>query len=198
MSDYPSGIYSPRTKNNKSGVVYTPANDTVNYSEDVVFLDQEIVAIETELGLNPKGAFASVLARLNDVDEDIATIVTIHNNLSSKQGGIAGEYYHLSSAQVDKLDGIEASAEVNNISDGNATDLTDGGDTTLHDHDGIDENTNARHDQDTDTALGSGAVAKDHGTPATDEIVNICYGTSATPPTASTTTEGSLYVQYTA
>jgi len=26
----------------------------------------------------------------------------------------------------------------------------------------------------------------------------VSYGTSATPPTASTTTEGSLYVQYTA
>lgn len=94
-----------------------------------------------------------------------------------------------------KLDGIEALAEVNNISDANATDLTDGGDTTLHDHDGIDENTSARHTQDTDTALGSGCVAADHGTPATDEVVNISYGTGS-PPTANTTTEGSLFVKY--
>lgn len=76
--------------------------------------------------------------------------------------------------------------------------LTGGGDTTLHDHDGISENTAARHTQNTDTALGSGAVAADHGTAATDQIINVCYGTSATPPTASTTTEGALYVQYTA
>jgi hypothetical protein len=34
-----------------------------------------------------------------------------------------------------KLDGIEAGAEVNNISDVNATDLTDGGETILHIHD---------------------------------------------------------------
>lgn len=33
-----------------------------------------------------------------------------------------------------KLDGIEPGAEVNNISDANATDLTDGGTTTLHSH----------------------------------------------------------------
>lgn len=33
-----------------------------------------------------------------------------------------------------KLDGIETGAEVNNISDTNATDLTDGGDSTLHYH----------------------------------------------------------------
>lgn len=35
-----------------------------------------------------------------------------------------------------KLDGIESGAEVNNISDANATDLTDGGETTLHTHPG--------------------------------------------------------------
>ncbi len=33
-----------------------------------------------------------------------------------------------------KLSGIEAGAEVNNISDANATNLTDGGETTLHSH----------------------------------------------------------------
>lgn len=40
--------------------------------------------------------------------------------------------------------------------------------------------------------------ARDHGAAATDEVVNVCYGTSDTPPTASTTTEGTLYIQYAA
>ncbi len=66
------------------------------------------------------------------------------------------------------------------------------------DHADVATNTAAKHTQNTDTALGSGAVAADHGTASTDQIVNVSYGTSATPPTASTTTEGSLYVQYTA
>lgn len=39
--------------------------------------------------------------------------------------------------------------------------------------------------------------AADHGTAATDQIVNVCYGTGD-PPTASTTTEGTIYVKYTA
>ncbi len=39
-----------------------------------------------------------------------------------------------SSAEKTKLAGIETGAEVNNISDANATDLTDGGETTLHTH----------------------------------------------------------------
>lgn len=38
----------------------------------------------------------------------------------------------------------------------------------------------------------------DHGTGTDDQLVNVCYGTSATPPTASETTEGALYIQYTA
>lgn len=62
----------------------------------------------------------------------------------------------------------------------------------------VSSNTAARHTQNTDTALGVGAVAADHGTGTTDQIINVSYGTSATPPTASDTTEGSLYVQYTA
>lgn len=40
----------------------------------------------------------------------------------------------LSASDKTKLDGIEAGAEVNNISDVNATDLTDGLDSTLHFH----------------------------------------------------------------
>ena len=47
-------------------------------------------------------------------------------------------------------------------------------------------------------SLVSGMIASDHGTAATDQIINVSYGTSETPPTASTTTEGSLYIQYTA
>jgi hypothetical protein len=41
---------------------------------------------------------------------------------------------HFTSTEKTKLSGIEDGAEVNNISDANATDLTDGGATTLHKH----------------------------------------------------------------
>jgi len=40
--------------------------------------------------------------------------------------------------------------------------------------------------------------AADHSTGSNPRIVNICYGTSATPPAANTTTHGTIYVQYTA
>ena len=40
-------------------------------------------------------------------------------------------------------------------------------------------------------------VAGDHGSAATDQIVNVCYGTGD-PPSAATTTEGTLFIKYTA
>jgi len=45
-------------------------------------------------------------------------------------------YKQYSQTEKTKLAGIEELAEVNNISDANAIDLTDGNDTTLHTHDG--------------------------------------------------------------
>ncbi|MBA7678064.1 hypothetical protein ES703_86335 [subsurface metagenome] len=40
-------------------------------------------------------------------------------------------------------------------------------------------------------------VTGDHGAAATDEVVNVCYGTGD-PPAANTTTEGTIFVKYTA
>jgi hypothetical protein len=51
------------------------------------------------------------------------------------------------------------------------------------------------------TTTGTSSLATttvgDHGTASTDQVVNVCYGTGD-PPTASTTTEGALFVKYTA
>jgi len=52
MANYPNSIYSPRTKANKDGVVYDPTKQTVGYAEDVNYLDDEVVAVETLLGTN--------------------------------------------------------------------------------------------------------------------------------------------------
>lgn len=65
MATYPSGVYSPRTKENKAGVVYDADKATIGYAEDVVKLDNEVVAVETELGTEPKGNFSDVKTRLD-------------------------------------------------------------------------------------------------------------------------------------
>ncbi len=49
MADYPVSAYSPRTKENKSGVVYDPLKTNVLFVEDISKLDDEVVAIEEDL-----------------------------------------------------------------------------------------------------------------------------------------------------
>jgi len=71
MAEYPSEIYVPREKENKSGVVYDPTKKTVMYVEDLQALDDEVVAIETELGENPKGEHADVAAYLAWLESQI-------------------------------------------------------------------------------------------------------------------------------
>jgi len=49
MADFPGSVYSPRTKTNKSGVVYDDTKETIGYAEDITKLDDEVVALETQL-----------------------------------------------------------------------------------------------------------------------------------------------------
>jgi len=73
MTAYPSAVYNPRTKANKNGVVYEAEKETVGFAEDITKLDDEVVAIETELGANPSGSNDDVATRLDDVDTEIDT-----------------------------------------------------------------------------------------------------------------------------
>lgn len=65
---YPAAVYSPRTKSNAPGVVYDAAKPTQLFAEDITKEDDEVVAIETELGTNPKGSHASVKARIEALE----------------------------------------------------------------------------------------------------------------------------------
>ena len=69
MADYPSAVYSPRTKTNKDGVVYDADEEHIVFAEDVTKDDDEIVAIETELGTLPKGGWSDVKDQLEDLVE---------------------------------------------------------------------------------------------------------------------------------
>lgn len=62
-----------------------------------------------------------------DEDHDISTLT-----LDEIGEGTTNKAF--TSTLKTKLDGIATGAQVNNISDANATDLTDGGETTLHTH----------------------------------------------------------------
>lgn len=80
-ANYPAANYSPRIKANYEGVSYDPADTTRVFAEDVQKLDAEVVAVETELGLLPKGAYADVKTRLDAMPALI------------KRNYIAGRFY---------------------------------------------------------------------------------------------------------
>lgn len=60
MSAFPDDVVSPRTISNRPGVEYNPDDTKTLFAEDLNNINDEIVAIETELGANPKGVFASI------------------------------------------------------------------------------------------------------------------------------------------
>lgn len=101
---------------------------------------------------------------------------------------------HAKQHAIDDASDHTSTITENNLMDADANGLPDdSGLSVANTSDAITK----KHSQNTDTALGSGCVAVDHGAAATDEVINVCYGTGA-PPAANTTTEGALFVQYTA
>ena len=90
MAAYPSGIYSPRTKENKAGVIYNASKPTVGYAEDITKLDDEVVAIENELGTNPKGVYATVKAWLTALTSLLNTHASRHQNAGDDEINVAG------------------------------------------------------------------------------------------------------------
>jgi len=79
---YPDSIYSPRTKENRPGIDYEPLKSTVLFAEDISKLDDEVVAVETELGTNPKGLYASVKENLEALWSAISSLVVSFLDLS--------------------------------------------------------------------------------------------------------------------
>ena len=49
MADYPSSVYAPRTKTNIAGTVYDPLKPNIGYAEDIVYLENEVLAIVADL-----------------------------------------------------------------------------------------------------------------------------------------------------
>jgi len=80
MTEFPTGVYTPRTKENKSGVVYDANKPTVGFAEDITKLDDEVVAIENTLGVNPQGAYATVKAWLTALAGSVIEHNTTHQN----------------------------------------------------------------------------------------------------------------------
>jgi len=90
MATYPGGVYSPRTKENKSGVVYDAGKTTIGYAEDVTKLDDEVVAVETELGTEPSGIYDTVKLWLTALTTLLGVHKTRHENGGDDEISVAG------------------------------------------------------------------------------------------------------------
>jgi len=133
MANFPDSIYTPREKENRSGVAYNPLKKNVLFAEDIQNDDDEIVAIETELGLNPKGAFASVAENLSELWSAIAGFVSSFLELSDTPDSYADQ-----AGKVVKVNATEDGLEFGDaggggsFSRGLATRLTSAGTGTFN------------------------------------------------------------------
>jgi len=138
MASYPSAVVTLRTVENKNGVVYDAEKTTVLYAEDENLPNAEIVAIETELGTNPKGAKADVKTRLNDVDSAITgkqdSLGFTPENIANKKTTLADNsdtYYPTQKAVKTANDlkqniTLDASPDADHSADGPKTSLVAG------------------------------------------------------------------------
>lgn len=95
MATYPNNLYEPRNFENLPGLNRLTADKKNLYAEDLNETNAEIVAIETILGKNPNGAYASVKAWL----EALA---------SGGGGGVWGGITGTLSDQTDLFDALNA------------------------------------------------------------------------------------------
>lgn len=75
-ASYPGAIKSFRTMANKTGISYDADKTKIIFAEDFNYEREEIVAVETELGTNPKGSDADVKTRLNRLERKLPRIGT--------------------------------------------------------------------------------------------------------------------------
>jgi len=80
-ASFPSGVASLRRVQNRNGVNYDPDKKSVFFADDLNSISDEIEAIETELGANPRGSAASVAARIAAAESAIiAKVVSIESS----------------------------------------------------------------------------------------------------------------------
>lgn len=99
MADFPSGIYSPRTKENKPGVVYDAAKKRICFVEDITKLDAEVVAIENFL--LPQHIFAHVNNVIAVASAGVFQDIPFDDEASTPKTGI--EHDHTSNPEQFKI-----------------------------------------------------------------------------------------------
>ena len=89
-AEFPDAIVNYRAKANKSGVVYDAGKPTVGFAEDFEKLEEEVVSVETILGTNPEGIYATVKAWLTALTSLLGAHKTQHQNGGTDEISVAG------------------------------------------------------------------------------------------------------------
>jgi hypothetical protein len=78
MADYPNNYFSPREKENRSGVTYDPSKKTVIFVEDLDVIRDELIAIEQALGLANAKNYQKYVDRGDPAtyDFDLSSLIT--------------------------------------------------------------------------------------------------------------------------
>lgn len=140
--------FDTEVSNNTDVAANTSARHAAVTVSDTSSIDFTLTGQQISAAVIPGGVSHSGLADLNSTNY---YHLTQANHTDLTDGGDSTLHYHAADRNADnhssgstnkvftateqtKLAGIETGAEVNNISDVNATDLTDGGETSLHTH----------------------------------------------------------------
>ena len=119
--------------------------------------------------LNESGSYVSIAAGgdMNSSTYDPNNVSADAFNVDNHIDGTSNKVY--TAAEQTKLSGIEPNAEANNLTDANATDLTDGGTSSLHYHptDRLRSNHTGTQDVSTITGLSSVSTSGDY-----DDLIN--------------------------
>lgn len=90
MAAYPDAVFEPRITENLPGVVFDADLSTEVFAEDYAYPADEIVAIETALGLVPQGSYDDVAARLDDFQ--LVRDLFVPNYFSTQALRLGGDY----------------------------------------------------------------------------------------------------------
>ena len=123
-------VRTPAAVTSESDPVFTAWDKSTGIS----ITESQISDLGTYLTAETDPVFSAAEAALFEVGDKALLDSALQTETDPVFSG--SEAANFAAGDAAKLAGIEAGAEVNNISDVNATDLTDGGATTLHSHAG--------------------------------------------------------------
>lgn len=168
----------------------TQAVDLDTMESDITTNNAKVSNVTTNLS---EGTSTTTTVDVNSSDGTNATI----QPASTSRAGV------MSKAKFDEVEANNSKVSYPGSASATELNILDGATLTTTELNYVDGVTsaiqtqlNAKVDLSGDTMTGA-LIAADHGTAATDQVINVCYGTGS-PPTANTTTIGTLFVKYTA